>query len=248
MLPVDDAIPGLHARHAVVAGARLANGRLRTSRVAGCVYRERPDIMRSRKRLCDRFGYGGVGIDGELPLHDPDPRGLEVGYVGVFAGRGALETAAQNFGGTIMLRTEKDPVTRAILSRTFPSARAVADFDDDDWRDWRRNKTMALGMLTRPPCGPYAPSGKGKFLSDPRAQYLLGIGTVACALQPETIDIEALYEIAGADGARELTKIDEVMNAANYRRIVPSNMTGMERVRASTHGSAVFRNRVLLYY
>ena len=27
---------------------------------------------------------------------------------------------------------------------------------------------------------------KGMFLSDPRAQYLLGIGTVACALQPVT--------------------------------------------------------------
>ena len=38
------------------------------------------------------------------------------------------------------------------------------------------------------------------------------------------------------------------MNAANYSSIVPSNMIGVERVRAATHGLAVFLNRVILHY
>ena len=166
----------------------------------------------------------------------------------MFAGRGALEAATQNLGGTIALLAEKDPVARAMLSRKFLGPLIAADFDNEDWRNWRRSKTVALGVIPGPPRGPHAPSGKGAFLSDPRARYLLGIGTAACALQPEAADVETLYAIADADGACALTKIDEVMNAANYRRIVPSNMIGVEPVRAATHGSAVFRNRVLLHY
>ena len=205
--------------------------------------------MRACQRLYGRFIYGVVGIGGEPALHDSDPRGLQVEYVGVFAGRGALETAAPNLGGTSALLAEKDPVATAMPSQKFPSALIVADFVDDDyWCDWKRSKTMALGVVAGSSCGPCAPSGKGKFRSDPRAQYLLGIGNVACVLQPETLGIEALYAIAGADGARALINIDEVMNAANYHMIVPSNTAGVERIRAATHGPAVFRNRVLLHY
>ena len=160
---------------------------------------------------------------------------------------GALETAAQNLGGTTAF-IEKDPVARAMLSRNFPGALIVAGFDGEDWHDWKRSKTAVLGVLVGPPCDPYAPSRKRKFISDPRAEYLIGIGAAACALQPETIDIEALYAIADADGAHALIKIDEVMNATNYSRIVPSNMTDVERVRAATHRSTAFRNRVLLHY
>ena len=88
----------------------------------------------------------------------------------------------------------------------------------------------------------------GKFPSDPRAQYLLGIGNVACALQPEMIDIETLHTIADADGARALIKVDEVINAVKYNRIVPSNSTGAGRIRAAIHGPVLFRNRALLHY
>ena len=38
------------------------------------------------------------------------------------------------------------------------------------------------------------------------------------------------------------------MNAANYSRIVPSDVVGVERVRAASLGPAVFRNRALLHY
>ena len=41
------------------------------------------------------------------------------------------------------------------------------------------------------------------------------------------IDVETLYATADADGARALTKIDEDLNAVNYSRIIPSNMTGV---------------------
>ena len=50
--------------------------------------------MQAHQRPYCRFGYGGVGIGYELPLHDSDQRDLEMEYVGVFAGRGALEAAA----------------------------------------------------------------------------------------------------------------------------------------------------------
>ena len=61
-------------------------------------------------------------ISDEPPLHDSAPRGLEVHCVGTFAGRGALEIAAQNLGGTAALLIEKDPVARAMLSRKSPNA------------------------------------------------------------------------------------------------------------------------------
>ena len=103
--------------------------------------------MRARQRIYGRFGYGGFGIGNEPPFHDSHPHDLDVGYVGVFAGRGALETAAQNLGGDIALLIQKDAVARAMLSRVFPNALIAADFDDGDWRDWRRSSTVALGVL-----------------------------------------------------------------------------------------------------
>ena len=84
--------------------------------------------------------------------------------MGLFAGRGALETAAQNLGDTISMLTEKDPATRAMLHRKFTGALIITDFDDTVWRDWKRNSTVALGVLVGPPCGPLAPSEKGQFL------------------------------------------------------------------------------------
>ena len=116
--------------------------------------------MRTRERLYDRCGYGGYGAGGEPPYFDEYPRDLKVKYVGMFAGRGALETVAQNLGGTIPILAEKDPVARAMLRRKFPAALIAADFDDTDWRDWKRNSAGALGVLAGPPCGPYAPPGK----------------------------------------------------------------------------------------
>ena len=104
--------------------------------------------------------------------------------------------------------------------------------------------------LEGPPCGPYAQPGKGQFLSGQRAGHLLGIDAVACAFEPETIDIGSLYGIAGDGGARALTNTDEVMtvmNAADYHRLVPSGVAGVECVCAASIGSAVFRNRVLLH-
>ena len=153
----------------------------------------------------------------------------------MFAGRGALETTAQNLGDTITVLIEKDPVARTMLRRNSPGTLIIADLDDGDWRHWKRSKTAALGILAGPPRGPYAPSGKGKFLSDPPAQYLPGIGAVACALQPETINIEALYGIAGGDGTRTLANIDEVLNATDYIKIVPSNTTDVERTHPDHH-------------
>ena len=126
--------------------------------------------MRARERLYDRYGDGGYGAGGEPPCLDEDPHDLKVEYVRLLAGRGALETAAQNLGSTISLPAEKDPVNpvaRAMLHRKFPVALIVTDFGDADWHDWIRNSTAALGVLAGPPCGPYAPSGKGYFLSDP---------------------------------------------------------------------------------
>ena len=138
--------------------------------------------MRARERLYERPGYGGVNSGGEPPTHNSDPRDLDVEYVGVFAGRGAPEVAAMRLGGDIALLIEVDSVARTMLSRKFLNALIVADFDDEDWRCWRRSSAAALSVLTGPQCGPYAPTDKGIILDDPRARYLLGIGTAACAL------------------------------------------------------------------
>ena len=54
--------------------------------------------------------------------------------------------------------------------------------------------------------------------------------------------------ITGGDGARALTKIDEVMSAASHCRIIPSGLVGVKRVCAASLGSAVFHNRTLLHY
>ena len=204
--------------------------------------------MRARERLFNRCGCGGCCIDGEPSFCEKDPCDLGVEYAGMYAERGALETATQNLGGTIAMLVEKDLITRVILRRKFQDALIVKDFDDGDWRHWKRNTATALGILAGPPCDTYVPSGEARFISDPRAQYVLGIGIVACALRPETIDIETLYGIAGGGGVCALAKIDEMLDAADYIRIVPSNTTDGERTRAATHGSAVFRNRVLLHY
>ena len=91
-------------------------------------------------------------------------------------------------------------------------------------------------------------SAKGNFLGDPRAWYLLGIETTAYTLQPETVDVKMLYATAGEGGACALIKTDQVINAANYSRIVPSNVIGVERVRTASLGSGVFRDRALLHY
>ena len=194
--------------------------------------------------MYERSGYRGVGIGGEPTIHNSGQRDLDVEYVGVFAGRDALENAATNLGGGAALLTEKDPVVRAMLSRKFPNAPIVADFDDEDWHHWGRSPTAALGGMAGPPCGPYAPTCQGRLLGNPRARYLLGVGTVACALQPGTIDIEALYGTVDDDGERALIKIDEVMDAADYRRLVPSDAIGVERVCAASLGSAVFETAV----
>ena len=77
--------------------------------------------MRARERLYDRYGYGGYSAGDEPPYFDEDPRGLEVKYVGLFAGRGALEIPAQNLGGTISMLAEKYPVARAVLRHKFPA-------------------------------------------------------------------------------------------------------------------------------
>ena len=134
-----------------------------------------------------------------------------------------------------------------MLSRKCPGTRIVADFDDEDWRDWRHIKTAALGMLAGPPCGSYVPSGKGKFLSDPRAQYLFGIGTVACAQQPKTVDVETLYAIAGADGARARAhhdrRGDERCQLPQDRCLEHDRRGARSRSHAAaTHGPTVFRN------
>ena len=135
-------------------------------------------------------------------------------YVGLSAGRGTLEVAAQNLGGDVAMLAEKGPVARVLLRLKFPNALIDEDFDDEDWRNWRRNSTAALGLFAGPPCGPYAPSGKGRFLSGPRARYLPGIGAATCAYQPETIDVEthyvreALYATADDDGAHALAEIN----------------------------------------
>ena len=121
-----------------------------------------------------------------------------------------------------------------LLRLRFPNALIADDFGVENWRNWRRGSTAALGLLAGSPCGPYAPSGKGCFLSDPRARCLFGIGAVACAHQPETVDVELLYATTHDDGARALAKIDDVMNTANYRRIIPSSVVGVERVRAAS--------------
>ena len=71
--------------------------------------------MRARERLYDRHGYGGYGIGGRPPYFDEYLRHLKVKYVELFAGRGALETAAQNLGGTISMRIE-EKLGRAIES------------------------------------------------------------------------------------------------------------------------------------
>ena len=72
------------------------------------------------------------------------------------------------------------------------------------------------------------------------------IGTLTCALQPETVGVEALYAFADGDGARALIKIGEVMGAANYHRYSPEcDWSGSRR--AASHGSVVFRNRTLLH-
>ena len=54
----------------------------------------------------------------------------------------------------------------------------------------------------------------------------------------------ALYGTAADDDARALTKIDEVMNADNYCRLVPPDVVGVERVRAASLRSTVFRSCV----
>ena len=41
---------------------------------------------------------------------------------------------------------EKDLVARTMLHRKFPGPLIVADFDDGDWRHWKRNKTAVLGI------------------------------------------------------------------------------------------------------
>lgn len=97
-------------------------------------------------------------------------------------------------------------------------------------------------MLAGQPCGPYALSGKGIFFADPRALYLLGIGTAAC------MRIQSLYWIAGGDGTHALIKVNEVMESADYHRLVPGNVAGVKRVHAASLGSAVFCNRVILHY
>ena len=77
---------------------------------------------------------------------------------------------------------------------------------------------------------------------------MLGIGAVVCAHQLETIDVEALYATADGDCLRALVKVDEVINTANYSMIVPSSVAGVEPIRATSLGSAVFRNRILMHY
>ena len=47
--------------------------------------------MRVRGRLYDRYGCGGYGLGGRPPYFDEDQRDLKVEYVGLFAGRGALD-------------------------------------------------------------------------------------------------------------------------------------------------------------
>ena len=183
--------------------------------VADCVPAGRPDIVRTHERLLDRCSYGGCGIGGEPSFRDNDSRDRQVEYVGLCAGRGTLETAVRNLGGATAMLAEQDPVARVMLRMKFPGALIIGGFDDGDWRHWQRNTTAALGILPEPPCGPSAPSGKGRFLYGSRAQYLLGIGNVACALRPETVDIEALYGIADDKGARALAKIDGVLDAAD---------------------------------
>ena len=61
-------------------------------------------------------------------------------------------------------------------------------------------------------------------------------------------DAESLYAATDNDGTRALVKLDEVMNAVNYPRPVPPGTDGVERVRAASLGSVVFRNRILLHY
>ena len=62
------------------------------------------------------------------------------------------------------------------------------------------------------------------------------------------IDVESIYATAGDDDARVPINLDEVMNAANYRRNVPPGTVCVKRARAASLGSTVFHNRVILYY
>ena len=91
----------------------------------------------------------------------------------------------------------------------------------------------------------------GKGSSSPAREHStcsVSAPVVACALQPERVDIKTLYGTAGGDGARALAKIDEVLNTADCIRIVYSNTIDVVRIRAATHGSAVFRKCAILHY
>ena len=64
----------------------------------------------------------------------------------------------------------------------------------------------------------------------------------------ETVFIDTLYAVADDDGASAPINIGDVMNDANYRRVIPSITIGIGRAWSATHWSAVFRNRALLHY
>ena len=53
---------------------------------------------------------------------------------------------------------EKDPVVRMLLRRRFPNAVIIDDLDSENWRGWIRRPGATLGVMTGPPCGPYAPT------------------------------------------------------------------------------------------
>ena len=125
--------------------------------MAGCVPQGIPSVMRTRRQLYACYGYGGGGIGDEPPYHNSDLRDLYVEYIGEFEGRGAVAIAAQGMGGEVTMPAEKYQVARVLLRRKFPSAMTVEDFDNEDWRDWRRRRTAALRLT--PPTHPYAPAG-----------------------------------------------------------------------------------------
>ena len=155
----------------------------RDTQMADCVHQGRPSVMRVRRRLYDRFEHVGVGI-GDEPHFDwgADPRcDVHVQYIGMYAGRGAMEITARAEDGGVAMLIEKDPVGIDATVAKVP--------ERTDSRGFRRRGLAQLGAQSgggarhvgrTTVCGPCAPSGKGLFLSDPGAWYLLGMGTAAC--------------------------------------------------------------------
>ena len=181
---------------------------------------------------------------------DTAPWTPTVQYVEIFACTGSMSSAAEVHGDEIAMLTEKEPVARGKLRRRFPDTAIYDDTgDDSEWSKFEHKPGAALGLLAGPPCQPFTPAGKGQMEGDPRARFLLkSVGDAVKKPRPETVDIEAVCNAAGAKDDTILQQLGDFITKHGYSRVVPDGGASPERTSSSHLGSVFDRTRLTVHY